>query len=133
MKSKKTVLQQNPTYKTLINAVLRELGGTDSVMDVVRHGANAGFAGFIYYSDTHKFAMRYRKLIVKILEDMADSLGEDVVAMVAGFGVFRGSPMDADDKKQLYKYLGGGRNEQSAITNVMAWFALEEVCRMFDE
>lgn len=112
--------------------MLRNLGGTDYVMDVVNYGAQIGFTGFTYYHETHAFAMRYRKLIVRLLEEMADSLGEDVVSMVAGFGVFRNSPMDNDDKKQLYRYLGGGKCEQSAITNVMAWFALEEVCRMFD-
>ena len=132
MKSKKQVLADNASYKTLINAVLRNLGGTDNVQDVMNNGAQAGFAGFTYYVDTHAFAMRYRKLIVRLLEEMADSLGEDVVSMVAGFGVFRNSPMDSDDKKQLYRYLGGGKCEQSAITNVMAWFALEEVCHMFD-
>lgn len=53
--------------------------------------------------------------------------------MVANFGVFRNSPMDNDDRKDLYKYIGGGRPEQGTITNVMAWFALEEVCRMFED
>jgi hypothetical protein len=67
-----------------------------------------------------------------MLEQMADDLGEDVVQMVSGFGVFRGSPMDSEDKKDLYRYLGMGRCEQGSITNVMAWFAAEEVCRMFD-
>jgi hypothetical protein len=77
--------------------------------------------------------MRYRKLIIKMLEEMASELGEDVVQMVSGFGVFRKSPMDNEDKRELYKYLGGGRNTQSTITNVMAWFAAEEVCRMFED
>lgn len=93
---------------------------------------DCGFSGFIYYSDTHAFAMRYRKLIVRLLEETADQLGEDVASMVSNFGVFRNSPMDADDKKQLYRYLGGGKCDQSTITNVMAWFAAEEVCRWFD-
>ncbi len=104
----------------------------DSVMDVVNHGADSGFAGFTYYSETHKFAIKHRNNIVKLLEDMSDQLGEDTVSMVGNFGVFRNSPMDQEDKKDLYKYLGGGRPDQGAITNVMAWFALEEVCRMFD-
>lgn len=133
MKSKKQVLTDNSDYKTLINAVIRELGGTNYVQDVVNNGANAGFPGFTYYSDTHKFAMRYRKMIVRMLEETANQFGEDVVKMVSGFGVFRNNPMDNDDKKELYKYLGGGRNEQSNITNLMAWFALEEVCRMFED
>jgi len=132
MNSKKQVLQDNSEYKTLINAVINQLGGTDYVMDVINYGMEAGFPGFTYYSDTHKFAMRYRKLIVKLLEETVNQLGEDAVSMVSHFGVFRNNPMDADDKKQLYRYLGGGKCEQSTITNLMAWFAAEEVCRWFD-
>jgi len=133
MISKAQVIRNNSQYKTLINAVINSLGGTDYIEDVNSYGMSGGFPGFTYYSDTHKFAMRYRKLIVTMLEDMADQLGEDVVSMVSNFGVFRNSPMDKDDKKELYRYLGGGRNAQSTITNVMAWFAAEEVCRMFED
>ena len=132
MKTKKQVLEENPDYKVLINAVISRIG-MDSVMDVVNHGADSGFSGFIYYVDTHKFAMRYRKLIIKLLDDMADQLGEDVVKMVEGFGVFSRSPMDKDDHKELYRYLGEAKCEQSQITNVMAWYALEECSRMFQE
>jgi hypothetical protein len=132
MKSKKEVLNERSEYKTLINAVISRIG-LDSVEDVTRHGIDGGYSGFIYNSDTHAFAMRYRKLIIKMLEEMASELGEDVVQMVSGFGVFRKSPMDNEDKRELYKYLGGGRNTQSTITNVMAWFAAEEVCRMFED
>ena len=132
MKTIKQVIKENADYKSLINAVINEIG-KDSINDVINYGASAGFSGFIYYSDTQKFAMKYRKQIVLMLENLAEDLGEDVVSMVSNFGVFRNSKMDADDKKDLYKYLGGGRPEQGTITNLMAWFALEEVCRMFDE
>ena len=132
MKTKKQVLKENEDYKILINAVISRIG-MDSVMDVVNHGADAGFSGFIYYHDTHKFAMRYRKQIIEMLEYSADMLGVEITEMVANFGVFCNSNMDNDDRKDLYKYLGGGRPDQCSITNVMAWFALEEVCRMFDE
>jgi hypothetical protein len=132
MKTKTQVLKENEGRKTLINAVINNIG-MDSVMDVINHGADSGFNGFIYYYDTHKFAMRYRKLIAAWLEEEAQELGEDVISMVGNFGVFRNSPMDTDDKKDLYKYLGGDKPEQGTITNVMAWFALEEVCRLFDE
>lgn len=131
MISKTQVINNNESYKTLINAVYSRIG-KDSIMDVVSHGIDGGFSGFIYYSETHKFAMRYRKMIVRMLEEMADNLGEDIVKMVSGFGVFRNSPMDSEDKKDLYKYLGGGKIKQCTITNLMAWFAAEEVCRMFD-
>jgi hypothetical protein len=131
MISKIALVKFYPEYKTLINAVYNRIG-RDSIMDVVNHGIDGGFNGFIYYSDTHAFAMRYRKLIVRMLEEQADDMGVEVVGMVACFGVFRNSPMDNDDRKELYKYLGGGKCEESNITNVMAWYAAEEVCRMFD-
>ena len=135
MKSKKQVLADNPSYKTLINAVYNRIG-KDYIKDVNSHGMEAGFPGFTYYSDTHSFAMRYRSIIVRLLEDTADQLGKEVVNLVSGFGYFnrsRHSPMDNEDKKDLYKYLGGGRPTQGAITNLMAWFAAEEVCRMFED
>ena len=131
MISKKQVLKDNADYKTLINAVINRVG-LDAVQDINNHGIDGGFSGFIYYSDTHAFAMRYRKLIVKLLEEQANDMGVDVVKMVSGFGVFRNSAMDNDDRKELYKYLGGGRPNEGTITNLMAWFAAEEVCRMFE-
>lgn len=132
MKTKKQVLSEYSEYKTLINAVINRIG-MDSVMDVVNHGADSGFSGFIYYVDTHAFAIKYRKLIIKLLEEQASQLGEDVVEMVSHFGIYRKSPMDKDDRYQLYAYLGGGRVENvGGITNIMAWFALEECCRFFD-
>jgi hypothetical protein len=132
MKTIKQVIQERPDFKKLINAVVRELG-KESIQDVNNHGADAGYPGFTYYSDTHKFAMRHRKDIISLLNESADQLGEEVVSMIKNFGVFRRQPADNQDLQDIYKYLGGGRPEQGTITNVMAWFALEEVCRMFED
>jgi hypothetical protein len=132
MKTKVKVIKENPEYKVLINAVISRIG-KESVNDVINHGIDGGFSGFVYYSDTHKFAMTYRKYILSLLNEMAECMGEEVSEMVSNFGVFRNSKMDKEDRRDLYRYLGGGRCEQSTITNLMAWFAAEEVCRMFDE
>lgn len=132
MKTKKQVLSECNGNKVLINAVINRIG-MNSVNDVNNHGIDGGFSGFIYNADTHKFAMRHRKYIVPMLEQQAHEFGTNIVDMVAGFGVFRNSPMDEDDKRELYKYLGYGKCEQSTITNLMAWYAAEEVCRMFED
>lgn len=132
MKTKKQVLSERPEYKTLINAVISRIG-MNSVQDVVNHGADSGFNGFIYYSDTVAFASRYRSIIVRLLEEQANELGEEVVAMVSNFGVFRKGGMDNDDRKDLYRFLGGGKCQETTIPNLMAWFALEEVCRWFED
>jgi hypothetical protein len=132
MKTKAQVIRENPELKTIINAVINNIG-LDSVEDVNRHGIDGGYSGFIYYSETHSFAMRHRKTIISMLENDASNFGQEVVEMVSGFGVFRNSPMDNEDRKDLYHYLGMGRCEQSTITNLMAWYAAESVCRLFED
>jgi hypothetical protein len=135
MKTVKQVLKENSQHAKLIKAVLKQLGdptATETVPDLVRYpNADAGWSGFIYYSDTHEFAMKNRKAINELLKDTADQLGEEVVSMVKNFGVFKGE-MDNEELQDLYKYIGGGRPKQGSVTNIMAWFALEEVARMFD-
>ena len=132
MKTKKSVLRENSDYSVLINAVINRIG-LDSVEDVNRHGIDGGFGGFIYYEETHKFAMRYRKLIKQLLYETAESLGENVLTLVKYFVVFRNNKMDREEENDLFSYLGDGRPEQGRVTNIMAWFAAEEVCRWFDE
>lgn len=131
MKTKKEVLQDNQDFKTLINAVINRIG-LESVNEVINHGADSGFNGFIYYSDTHKFALKYRKQIIEMLKMQAEDFGTPVMEMVKGFGVFRNPCFDSQDETDFYNYMGGGKPEQGTLTNVMAWYALEEVCRMFD-
>lgn len=116
--------------KNLITPVINQLGDYKQLEGL--RSADAGYSGFIYYSDTHEFAMRNRKKIVALLNETAESFGEEVVSMVKNFGVFKGK-MDNYELQDLYKYLGGGRPEQGQVTNVMAWFALEEVANLFND
>ena len=115
--------------------VINQFGGWESFKgvanDVASYGIDGGFSGFIYYVDTHKFTLKNRAAIIELLNDTAGSLGEDVVKMVGSFGVFGKTGMDEDDKKDLYKFLSGGKPSQGTVTNVLAWFAAEEVCRMY--
>ena len=131
MKTLTQVIKENPQYTKLIRAVVKRIG-IDSIADVNVHGIDGGFNGFIYYAETHKFAMYYRKSIINMLEETADALGEDVVAMVSNFGVFRNAGMDKDDRKDLHRYLGEAKVEQGTVTNLMAWYAAEGVCQLFE-
>ena len=135
MKSKTQVIKEHSKYRLLINAVLDRIGYKENkgiVQDVNNSGANAGYSGFIYCSETHSFTIRYRKYIVMLLENTAEQMEQSIEEMVAGFRVFSRCKMDLQDRRDLYKLLGGGKPSQGTITNVMAWFALEEVCRMFE-
>jgi hypothetical protein len=115
------------------NGGLESLKGLSAnLADCAKHGADGGFPGFTYYRDTLSFFRRNRRDIVKNLELLAKELGEDVVKMVQGFGVFRHSPVPAprDVGRALW---GAGKPEDglTALYNVFAWFCLEEVSRVW--
>ena len=130
------VIRDNADYKKLINAVIDNIG-LDSVEDVVNHGINGGFSGFIYYSDTIAFFKKHKKDILKMAENMAADLGEDMLTMIGNFNCL--SSGDYRNRKPDYtpteigQALFNGKGEAATqVQNAMAWFAAEEVCRMFD-
>ena len=129
MKTKAQVLRDYSEYRTLINAVVNRIG-LDSVEDVNCCGIDKGFNMFIYYTDTHSFAVRHRKQILSLAKEMANQLGyKNVHDMVMGFKCVNN---DDDDYQDLCKYIAGGSCQPNIVTNAMAWFAAEEVCRMFE-
>ena len=96
--------------------------------------AEDGFSGFTYYSETCSFYDINRVEIKALLSELAESLGEKVLDMVRDFGCLT----DKRENKPLYSFdeigeviYGTGSNE--SIRNALAWFALEEVSRMFDK
>lgn len=134
----------------LTRAVIRQCG-RECLEDIARHGANAGYPGLTYYTDTVAFFKANRAEIVERVNRMADEFGETSAEMVAGFQCLAGrslkrgsygymSPEDTrHNKAQLAKWLpaiyvclGGGRLEGDnveLVANALAWFAAEEVAR----
>jgi hypothetical protein len=154
----KAVCEARGISEKLARSVLRQLGGgeaaRDSLRDVARGGADAGFCGFTYYSDTVDFFRRNRAEVVALVERMASDLGEGVVDMVAGFQCLGGRDMKrehcgaldgraaahnravvAEFTPSVSRCLYGGRltDEDTEVANALAWFALEEVARAFDD
>lgn len=135
MKTKKQVLAET-SYPRLVNAVIANVG-MDSVEDINNHGIDGGYGGFIYYSDTVKFFNSHKKDILSMAEEMAKEFGEDLLLMIANFNCL--SSGQYPNRKPNYtqnevaQAIYAGRGEQvEIIKNAMAWFAAEEVCRMFD-
>jgi 3-deoxy-D-manno-octulosonate 8-phosphate phosphatase (KDO 8-P phosphatase) len=79
----KTHITANETRQpSLTRAVIRKLGGTESMPDIVNHGASGGFSGFTYYADTVAFYKRHKADIMKRAEGDASDFGTDVLAIV---------------------------------------------------
>jgi hypothetical protein len=119
-------LGYHPLHGTLKE--FKELSGI--FKDCSEHGADSGFSGFIYYSDTIKFFRKHRPDIINHMEQTAAELGTDIISMVQNFGVFRYSdkPTPSEvgkalwDKSKCYSVL-------TSLYNVFTWYALEEVSR----
>jgi len=120
---------------SLIRAVVRQLGGWDSftekAADITNHGINGGFSGFIYYTDTEKFAKANKDAILELASSQAQERGFDsTLAMIRGFGCFKGDTLtDCEIMNALCK----GRNPKDGpnILNGLAWYAGEEVARAY--
>lgn len=138
MKTRKQVIADYPEYKRLINAVVDRVG-MDSIEDINRHGISGGFGGFIYYSDTVKFFNTYKKDILKLAEDVASQIDDNgMLSMIQTFNCLSSGEWNKRKpdytQTEIAEALFSGKGEQAEIIkNAMAWFAAEEVCRMFDE
>jgi hypothetical protein len=117
---------QDTRFPRLTRAVLRRVD-RESLEDVVRHGASGGFGGFTYYADTLAFYKAHKGDILAMAEAMASDLGEDMLAMIAGFGCLRNDKLSATEIGEAL-YSGRGECAQT-VRNAMSWFALEEVAR----
>jgi len=134
MKSLKSFVAQSNIEPSLIRAVVRQIGGWEEfkerAADVANYGASGGFSGFIYYNDTCAFYAKHRADILALTKDMADQLGEGVLEMVQAFNCL-GEDYTLDE---IGETLYGNKNKHhTQVANALAWFALEEVCRAYDD
>jgi hypothetical protein len=118
----------------LIRAVVRQLGDRSYLEDIVNHGADAGYPGFVYYNETTPFWKRNRKEITALVMSMAQDLGEQPAEMVAKFNCLKIESSDFEAIQDVYSALGNGQpSDDSTVPNALAWFALEEVARAMVE
>lgn len=130
MKTMSEFIARSHLPESLIRAVIRKAGGWQSFKemapDVTNHGADSGFSGFIYYTDTVKFAQRHKGVILDACRQLADDLGEPVYRMIGGFNCLKITEGEAAEA------IHNPRSEdRTNVLNALSWFALEEVCRSY--
>ena len=76
----------------------------------------------LFIKDCVKFWKKYKKDILKLLENISDDFGQPAVTIVKDF--------ENEIAKALY---GKYNHEYDLIYNTMVWFALEEVARWFED
>jgi hypothetical protein len=140
-----TYVEENSAWQTdtihhVITALgYRSNGGLESLKnlsatlaDCAKHGADGGFPGFTYYSDTLAFFRHNRQDIARNLELMAEELGDGIISMIQRFGVFRHEtpPTPASIGKALWG-TGKLKDDLTSLYNVFAWFCLEEISHVW--
>ena len=122
----KTQINPNRTRQPdLTNAVISQLGGTDSLEDICNGGIDGGFSGFTYYSDTVAFTEANLDAILERLKDDSDSMGLDSIAKIlASFRCLQGY-----SENELIAGLCRGHELRGLVFNALAWYAAEEIAR----
>ncbi len=132
MATQKQVIENSNIPATLTRAVIKQLGGwssfKQSATDIASHGIDGGFCGFVYYTDTIAFFRRNRRDIVELAKQQADDMGVGVLEMIAGFNCLQGDYSIDEIGETLF---GGPVNDQ--IANALAWYAGEEVARIYSD
>lgn len=98
-----------------------ELTGTLS--DICQYGMANGFGQFVYYSDTVKFFDDNKPGILALVEELADSLGEDMLSMIASLNCLKGDYSQTEIMNAIYNQ---DDENESVIKNALTWFAAEE-------
>jgi len=133
MNTIKEFCSQSNVPEALVRAVVRQVGGWDSFRemaeDVANHGADSGFSGFCYHSETVKFAKANFESIYELASGMAQDCGYDsVITMVAGFQCLKDWDRAEVERALFLKNKG---EAETPVYNALAWFALEEVSRNY--
>ena len=112
----------------LRKAVINQMGGLEifkqSFKDIARYGADGGFNGFIYYSETTAFFKRNRRSILAHLDAICFDIGEDRISVLKSWRCLNHLTSD-EIARGLYE--GGKSDEVTAVQNALSFFALEEV------
>lgn len=138
---------------SLVESILNTLGRSwkqtrETLRDVAAHGADCGYPGFTYYSDTRRFYIRHRSTINALVMAEADEYGMTPIEFVAGFKCLQGTEFD-DDRCEwvackpdnammtaISRAIYGARltwdDDDVTVANALSWFALESVARTVD-
>jgi hypothetical protein len=115
--------------KKLYNAVVEQLGEESDLADA--QDASAGCPGFTYYSDTVDFFKDNRALILDLVKEYADEMGQNPIDFVSGFKCLDKDPETIEEiGRAIY---GRITSDDTQVPNALAWFALEEAASEYQD
>lgn len=104
----------------------------DTLSDITNHGADCGFTGFTYYSDTCEFTFKHWEEIWELAQEQASSSGTATVSeFISGFNCVTSTPFEVEEAMHevITNLPEGWQEVDTEVPNALAWFALEETAR----
>ena len=132
----KNMIENSEIPASLIRSAVKQFGGfesfKESAQDVVNHGIAGGFGSFIYYVDTCDFFKRNKKHIITLVEFQAADIGyKSLLEMIKDFNCIKSLAVsEAEILQAIYQNKGDSVKQ---IQNCLAWYAGEEVCRLYND
>ena len=123
-------------YNEMKEAVIKQLDMSkedteQTFRDVATGGADGGFSGFIYYSETVKFAKDNMNTIYEHLKSQAEDFGINPFEIVQSFRCLKDvKPTTAEISEVIHGWnpiLRHSEGVDTQIMNALSWYALEEV------
>lgn len=139
MKSIRDASRESGVPESLIKAVFKQLDYTgeeleSTLRDVANHGADGGFNGFIYTRDTVDFFKRNAAAIRDLISRYAEDQGVTKLDLVKSFRCFKNADREMQDAIGHLIYRGTPTSDEDYnVANCLAWFALEEVARAYND
>lgn len=88
----------------------------DELADMCRHGANVGWHGLIYYSETTKLYQQYKDEIWEMLYEDAESFGMSPIELINNFQTAK-SVTNADQFENLLIWYGAEKIAYDTVEN----------------
>ena len=123
-----TLIASTNIPAALVSAVVAHCGDEwrEELETAARHGASGGIGQWVYYSDTCAFAKANLAGIRQLAKEQAADHGQGMLEQVAGFRC-----LDGDYTVDQVGAVMFGADDDTAILNALAWYALEEVGRAY--
>lgn len=127
-------------YKFSLEGKIQEQLGCDTkeefkqtLKDVCRAGANAGFSGFTYSSECLEFYKENRTEILEDLKELAESIGEGgLLHMVLGFNCLKDYNLNEDILGEIIYGKNYEHEDASLVIDALCWAVLENVAFRYD-
>ena len=129
-KMEEVFLENHSSNPDLAKAVIAQMGGSENFAEnannISSHGIDGGYSGFVYYTDTVKFAEENHGAIMDSLKSDMDNFGNESVPEMRSHWKSL-NDLSQDEIAEVVYDKDPENENYTQVYNAMAWYAGEQV------